>query len=239
MRRLLIAVLGIGVALVVPAILAVNGIRLATNDRYVRAVYEHGGVPQDGRGLSEIDRTTLALAGLHSITPSSEGIGPLRAAQLPDGSPAFNAREIRHMADVRALVDRAYRFQVFVLLAIAALAVVLGIRRSTRSVVPAALGRGALLTIALAVVVAVVGTTSYDWFETPFHAAFFEGDSWRFVETDTLRRLYPDRFWLDTTIFVGGIAVVQAAVLYPIARVWARWAGPRQAMRMRARTQSS
>ena len=40
-------VLGIAVTLVVPAILAVNGIRLVANERYVEAVYDYGGVPDD------------------------------------------------------------------------------------------------------------------------------------------------------------------------------------------------
>jgi len=240
MRKLLIAVLGIAITLAVPTILAVNGIRIVTNDRYVRAVYDHGGVPRDRYGFGEEERTTIALVGLHSILPSSdEGVGLLEEARLRDGSPAFNARELRHMEDVRTLVGRAYRFQLIALIAIAALALLMGLRRSTRSLVPVALGRGALLTIVVAIGVAVVSVTSYDWFETPFHAAFFEGETWRFAETDTLRRLYPDRFWLDTAIAIGVIAVVQAALLYPLARIWARRAQARQALRMRARTQSS
>ncbi len=104
---------------------------------------------------------------------------------------------------------------------------------------PVALARGAILTVALAVVVAIAAATSYDRFESVFHGLFFDGDTWRFEETDTLRRLYPDRFWLDTAIALGLVAVVQAAVLYPVARMWARRAGARRGFRMAARTESS
>lgn len=239
MARIITFLLGIAIAFAVPAVLAVNGVRLVTNDRYVRAVYEQGGVPDDRYGFGSDERTRLALVGLASIQPSSKaGIDVLRAAKLRNGEPAFNSRELSHMEDVRTLVARAYRFQVIVLIAIAALALTLGLRRSTRSLVPVALGRGALLTLLVSVIVAIVAATSYSSFETPFHTVFFDGDSWRFAETDTLRRLYPDRFWLDTAIVIGGLAMLQALVLFPLARLWARRAGAWQALRMRARTES-
>lgn len=240
MARIITFVLGMAIALAVPAVLAVNGVRLVTNDRYVRAVYEHGGVPGDRYGLSSEERTRLALVGLSSIQPSSEaGIDVLRTARLGDGKPAFNSRELSHMDDVRTLLTNAYRFQVIVVIAIAILALILGLLGSMRSLVPVALGRGAVLTVLLAVAVAIVAATSYSSFETPFHKVFFEGQTWRFAETDTLRRLYPDRFWLDTAIVIGGLAVLQALVLLPLARLWARRAGARQALRMRARTEST
>ena len=82
-----------------------------------------------------------------------------------------------------------------------------------------------MLTGALAVVVGIVAATSYSSFEEPFHWLFFEGETWRFEETDTLRRLYPDRFWLDTAVVIGVLAVLQAAVVFLVARLWARRAG--------------
>ena len=144
------------------------------------------------------------------------------------------------MADVRTLVSHAYRLQLLLLVAIGALALLLGVSASTRAVVPVALARGAVLTVGIALVVAIVSATRYDVFETTFHGLFFDGDSWRFDETETLRRLYPDRFWLDTAITVGALAVIQALALLPLARIWARHAGAAtHGMRMRARTQSS
>ena len=53
MARIATIALSIAVTLAVPAILVVNGIRLVTNDRYVEAVYDHGGVPDDRYGLRQ------------------------------------------------------------------------------------------------------------------------------------------------------------------------------------------
>ena len=175
MARIAIIALSVAVTLAVPAILAVNGIRLLTNDRYVEAVYDYGGVPDDRYGLAAADRERLALVGLRSIEPSSaEGIGLLREARLPNGEPAFNARELAHMEDVRRR-SRAYRFQIIAVIAIGILALLLGLLSTTRAVVPVALVRGAVLTVVVAVVVSIVAATSYGSFETPFHSLFFEG----------------------------------------------------------------
>jgi integral membrane protein (TIGR01906 family) len=238
--RIATIALSIAVTLAVPAILVVNGIRLATNDRYVEAVYEHGGMPDDRYGLPADERERLALVGLRSIQPSTaEGIDLLREARLPNGEPAFNGRELTHMEDVRTAVGRAYRFQVIAAIAIGVLALLLALLTSMRTLVPVALARGAVLTAVLAVVVGIVAATNYNAFEEPFHWLFFEGETWRFEETDTLRRLYPDRFWLDTAVVIGVLAVLQAAVVFAVARIWSRRAGVRKPARMRARTEGT
>jgi integral membrane protein (TIGR01906 family) len=238
--RIAIIALSVAVTLAVPVILAVNGIRLLTNDRYVEAVYDYGGVPDDRYGLAAADRERLALVGLRSIEPSTaEGIGLLREARLPNGEPAFNVRELAHMEDVRTAVSRAYRFQIITAIAIGILALLLGLLSTTRAVVPVALVRGAVLTVVVAVVVGIVAATSYGSFESPFHSLFFEGETWRFEETDTLRRLYPDRFWLDTAVVIGVLAVLQAAGLFFLARLWARRAGVRRPLSLRPRTEGT
>jgi integral membrane protein (TIGR01906 family) len=238
--RIATIALSVAVTLAVPAILAVNGLRLVTNDRYVQAVYDHGGVPVDRYGLSDDERQRLALLGLRSIQPSTaEGVDLLREARLPNGDPAFNARELRHMEDVRTAVSRAYRFQVIAAVAIGLLAVLLALLTSMRALVPVALARGAVLTVVVAVGVGILAATSYSSFEEPFHRLFFEGDSWQFEETDTLRRLYPDRFWLDTAVVIGVLAVLQAAVVFGVARFWAHRAGVRKPARMRPRTEGT
>ena len=238
--RVVTLALGIAVTLAVPVILAVNGIRVVTHDRYVEAVYDHGGIPADRYGMRDTERTRLALTGLRAIEPSNaSGIDVLRAARFRDGAAAFDGRELRHMDDVRTLLARAYDLQLLLAVAIGVLAIGLGLLPGTRTVVPAALARGAVLTVALAVVVGIVAAVRYDAFETTFHGLFFAPGTWRFEETETLRRLYPDRFWLVTAITVGALAVVQALVVFPLTRLWARRVEGRQAFRVRPRTQSS
>jgi integral membrane protein (TIGR01906 family) len=219
----LAAALTIAIAVCVPAIFVANGLRLITEDWYVRAVYDHGGVPKDPYGLTKKQRTALALTGLHSIRPDNgDGIELLRRARLPGGAPAFNARELRHMTDVRTLLGHAYVFQFAALATIAALAAALVFAPARRSLVPRALRLGALLTLGLAALVGLLSVVYWPAVSTPFHLTFFGESSWRFEDTDTLRRLYPDRFWIDTAIVLGALAVLQAVVLWLVARMWER-----------------
>jgi uncharacterized membrane protein len=51
---------------------------------------------------------------------------------------------------------------------------------------------------------------------------FFAGDSWRFPTSDTLIRLYPDRFWEDVSQIVAALTLLQAAVIAPLAWLWLR-----------------
>jgi integral membrane protein (TIGR01906 family) len=206
----------------VPAILLADGLRLVTGDWYVRAVYAHGAIPRDDLGLTGAQRTSLALTGLHSIEPDTKGIELLRRARLPGGTPAFTSREIRHMSNVRTLLGRLYTLQLVAAAAIAALALGLAFRPTRKLLVPRALRLGAILTLAIAALVGFLSLVYWPAFSTPFHLVFFGESSWRFNDTDTLRRLYPDQFWIDTAIVLGVLAVVQAAVLWLVAHVWER-----------------
>ncbi len=235
MRRVAILALSVGVTVLVPALLVVNGARVLANDWYVRFEYGRDGFPPDRYGLTREQRTELALTGLHSILPQyDEGIQLLREARLPSSRPAFDDRELTHMADVRALVDHLYVLHLAALGAIAVLAVALGLSGRARTVVPRALRRGAILSLVLAAGVVAYVLTSYGAFSTDFHGLFFGGDSWRFAETETLRRLYPDRFWSDTAILLGAGAVAQALVLLGATRLWLRRG---KAIPARARTE--
>ena len=76
---------------------------------FVRFELGRDGFPPDRYGLTTEQRKALALVGLRSIQPGSEGIVLLERATLPNGSPAFGARELAHMRDVRRLFGHALR----------------------------------------------------------------------------------------------------------------------------------
>jgi integral membrane protein (TIGR01906 family) len=216
------------VAVAVPPILVVNALRVLANDSFVRFEYGRDGFPADRYGLDDEEREHLALMGLRSIRPGTEGIALLEQATLPDGSPAFDERELSHMEDVRAVFGAALRSQLLALVAIAALA--LGLAwTGLRAVVPRGLLIGALATLAVAALGVPFILLGFDRFFTRFHEVFFEGDSWRFSNTDTLIRLYPERFWEDVSQLAATVTVGQALVLALAAWLWLR------AVRRRAR----
>lgn len=203
----------------------VNGLRIVAHDWIVRFEYGRDGFPADRYGLTTEQRTALALVGLESITPGGEGVPLLERAELPGGAPAFTVREIEHMADVRSVFAGALRAQLVAALLIAVVAVALA-RTSLRHVVPLGLLVGALLTLAVAVLAIPVILLGFDGFFTRFHEVFFEPGTWRFPSTDTLIRLYPERFWEDVSQIVAALTLAQAVLLVPLAAWWWRRVRP-------------
>jgi uncharacterized membrane protein len=51
-----------------------------------------------------------------------------------------------------------------------------------------------------------------------FHRIFFEGDTWLFLYTDTLIRLFPVRFWQQAFLTLAGLTLGQAAVVFAVTR---------------------
>ena len=215
------AALVVAIAVSVTPILVVNAFRVLATGAFVRAELGRDGFPPDGYGFTTDQRKELALLGLRSIEPGSDGIVLLERARLPNGSPAFGFRELTHMRDVRRLFGIALRGQLIALVVIAALA--LGLARTRfRLVVPLGLLAGAVATLAIAVLAVPLILLGFDGFFVRFHEIFFSGDSWRFNNADTLIRIYPERFWQDVSRLAAGIAVAQALVLVPLAWWWHR-----------------
>jgi integral membrane protein (TIGR01906 family) len=209
------------IAVAVPPILIANALRVLSTDAFVRYELGRDGFPPDRYGLTDEQREALALRGLRSIEPGSEGIVLLERATLPDGSPAFDARELSHMRDVRTLFGALLRGTLVATALIAVVALVLA-RTPLRAVVPTGLLAGSLATLGVALLAVPVILLGFDGFFTRFHEVFFEGDSWRFSNTDTLIRIYPERFWEDVSQLAAALTVLQALVLAPLTWWWRR-----------------
>jgi len=221
-------VLVVLIAVIVPPTLVANALGVLATDTFVRYELGRDGFPRDRYGFTDEQREELALLGLRSIEPGSEGIVLLERAILPDGSEAFDERELTHMADVRALFVPIQRGRLVAMLAVAILAVAL-VRTRLRTVVPRGLLAGALATLGVALLAVPVILLGFDGFFTGFHEVLFEGGSWRFSDTDTLIRIYPERFWEDVSQLAAAITVVQALVLAPLSWWWLKAAKRRSA----------
>lgn len=214
-----VAALVAAIAVVTPPVLVVNALRVLATESFTRWEVDRTG--PDRYGLTQDQRKTLAVLGLESIRPDSSGIGLLELARLPDGSPAFDERELSHMRDVRRVFGGALLAQIVVLIAVAALALGL-FRTRLRAVVPRGLLIGALGTLAIAALAVPVILLGFDSFFTGFHEMIFEGDSWRFSDTDTLIRVYPEQFWIDVSRFAAVMTVAQALLVAALGWVWLR-----------------
>ncbi len=218
LKKLLVAL----IALALPFLLVVTSIRIIANDWFIHFEYSRPDFPPDQFGFTLDQRTPLALTGMHSVLPDSEGIVLLERATLPDGSPAFNAREIGHMTDVRVLISKVYPIELTGVALIVILAIVLNRSRQWRDAVPNGLRWGSALTLTILAVLIAYMLINFDSFFLQFHQLFFQGTTFMFLFTDTLIRLYPVQFWSDAAILIGAMTVVFSIALLITSGWWLR-----------------
>jgi integral membrane protein (TIGR01906 family) len=207
--------------LAVPVLLLVIALRVVTGHWFVRWEYGKAGFPPDPFGLSVAERTHLAEVCVDYLATSAD-LSLLADLQLPDGKPAFNARELRHMADVQMVYNRITIAGIVAALVLVGGLAILRASRHARRRAPAALLGGGLLTLGLLGAVGATMVLSWGEFFTTFHRIFFEGDTWTFPYSDTLIRLFPMRFWIDVAVAIVTLLVVQALVLAGLGRLWTR-----------------
>ena len=216
LRRILIVV----IALTIPFLLVVGNIRLVANPWFIQFEYNRPGFPADAYGFTREQRTPLALAGLYSVVPEGAGMIELERAKLPNGKPAFNAREIKHMLDVRMLMATVFPLALIIGGVLVILAIVFRKSPLYRDTVPQGLRAGSILTLSLLAGLITYILINFDAFFLQFHQLFFEGESFAFRYDDTLIRLYPEQLWSDASILIGVLTGVMAALLLAISWWW-------------------
>lgn len=217
----------IGVAL--PIALVLSNVFLIASDAFIRHEYDKPSFPADeyyppgGYPLPRAEREALAKLGLASVL-RPDGIRLLEEARFArTGEPAFNEREIRHMRDVNALIQRA-RWALWIAWAVlvgeAVLLLVAGERRALFRSLRAS-SAGALAAFAALGLFIGLG---FNIFFTAFHRVFFEGDTWLFLYSDTLIRIYPTKFWFDVSLYLAGMTLAELGLVAAGSRLGLRQA---------------
>ncbi len=204
--------LGLIITLAVPVILVLANVLLFMNPAWLAFQYSQPGFPK-AELFSDTDR-------LYFGSESIEYVRGNRTLEQFKALGVYQEREIKHMIDVRVLVDQVkIVLPVVTLLAIVAL-VVLARQPDARTLAARALFNGALLTLGLFIVVGIFAAVGFNTFFTLFHRVFFEGDTWLFNYTDSLIQFYPLPFWFTTSIVLIGLTVLEAIVVGAIGWFW-------------------
>jgi integral membrane protein (TIGR01906 family) len=211
--------------LALPMFLLVADLRVVTGKWFVRWEYGKAGFPPDPFGLSVAERTRLAEVCVDYLATNAP-LSLLADLRFPDGEPAFNQRELRHMADVQAVYSRMTIAGIVAAVVLVGGTATLLASGQARRRAPAALLGGSLLTLGL--LVAIGATMALNWgeFFTTFHRVFFEGDTWIFPHADTLIRLFPMRFWMDVAVTIVSLLVVEALAVGGLGWLWTRRSRP-------------
>jgi len=199
------------VTLITPVVIVLTVVRLLLNPALLVWEYNTPGFPADTYGFTKEERLHWGRFAVDYLV-NDAGIEYLGDLRFEDGSPVYNERELSHMLDVKIVVQAALRVWL-VALAGMLLLVLWAWRGRWLGAFQAALLRGGWLTILLLGSVIAFVLVSFGVIFVAFHEVFFAPGTWLFFHTDTLIRLFPERFWRDMFIYVGGLSVLGALVL--------------------------
>jgi len=200
------------VALLVPIALIGLGLRLLLTPLFLRIEYNMPYFPPDEYGFTKEDRLRWAPFALDYLT-NNEDISYLADLRFDDGTPLYNERELSHMDDVKLVTQGSLRVWYITLALLLMLGVwawfggwwqayLLGLMRGGWLMI------GLAATVGLIVIAGIAINPNVFWnFFAGFHSLFFEGDSWLFLFSDTLIRLFPIRFWQDAFLWAAVIAL--------------------------------
>lgn len=200
------------ITLLIPFVLIGLAIRVLLSPLFYKTEYSMPYFPPDEYGFTKTDRLKWAPYAVDYLL-NDEDISYLGDLQFDDGTSLYNERELSHMKDVKRLTQGALRgwyLSLAVLLALGVWAWSSGWWDTYRL----GLMRGGWLMIGLAVTISLIVVVGialnpnvFDVFFAWFHSLFFEGDSWLFLFSDTLIRLFPIRFWEDAFLWAAVIAL--------------------------------
>jgi integral membrane protein (TIGR01906 family) len=187
--------------LLVPFLLILGAVRILLTPVFVEVEYRLPHFPPDEYGFSFQERLKYAQRSRRYLL-NDQGVDYLGDLTFPDGEDLFNERELRHMEDVKDVLQVFLKiFWGSVVLFI--LVMIWFGRRGMWPVAWRALSRGGWLTVVLLVSTLFFALIDFNRFFIVFHRLFFEGRSWIFKYSDTLIRLFPIRFWQDVFIAFG------------------------------------
>lgn len=218
------------ITLLIPIVIVLSVVRLIDTPWYLDFEYRTPGFPADPYGFSLQDRLNYAKITFDYVAKASN-ISVLADLRFPPGQQApgptcqfmtdcthlYNDRELEHMVDVRnvmhvAMIVLLISFVVLALLAIWAW------KGKWQEHYLFGLQRGGILVLVIFGLVIVFFVVAFNYSFVIFHEVFFKAGTWTFLYSDTLIRLFPERFWQDTFIIGGGLSVILGVVIYFITR---------------------
>jgi integral membrane protein (TIGR01906 family) len=192
-------------SLLVPLVLVLGAIQVLVSDQYLEFEYGKTDFPIDPYGFDQIQRLAYASGNFRWVREGQ----PIDALALQEsgGKPLYNPRELKHMQDVQGIflfTRRVWHLALGLLVLIVTLSLW---RKENLMELAQGLKIGGLLVVGLVVVVGLLAVTAWQVWFVAFHQIFFTPGSWTFNPSDTLIRLFPERFWYDAALTLSGLSL--------------------------------
>lgn len=207
MKRLSV-LLAVVIAILLPFLILMTSIRLLITPVYPRVEYNMPWFPEDPFGFTRQDRLYYSQFAINYLL-NDAGISYLADETFPDGTPLYNERELSHMVDVKQLVQAMIKAWWVLLVVLAALAI-WAWRGKWAQRFWQGVWAGGWATLGLIFLILLSTMIDFSALFTEFHRIFFTGNSWIFLYSDTLIRLFPLPFWRDGFIVMGTFSILVA-----------------------------
>jgi integral membrane protein (TIGR01906 family) len=199
---------------------------MVINPWYLEFEYHTPGFPADPYGFTLQDRLTYGKLAVDYLVNSADisYLGDLRfpaGQQAPDPScqtmtdctNLYNDRELEHMLDVKNVVKGAMHVLEVCVLILILLALWAWRGRWSKDYIKG-LKRGGIVTLIVLGLVIIFVLVAFNYIFVIFHEIFFKTGTWTFLYSDTSIRLFPERFWEDTFLVVGGLSAALGLLFY-------------------------
>lgn len=197
--------------LLLPVLLVLGSVRLLITNQYLVFEYAKASFPPDSFGLDRFQRLAYASANFSYVREKQ----PLDALSrlLLDERPIYNERELKHMQDVQKVYQAAMRIWHLTLGFSLLAGLMLAWNVETRLALYSSLQWGGLLTAGMIAAIGVLAVLAWRVWFVAFHQIFFTPSTWSFNTSDTLIRLFPEKFWFDAALTISGLSLIGGLLL--------------------------
>lgn len=201
----------LSIVLSIPVLLVLGSVRLLVTDPYLAFEYGKTGFPADLFGFDADQRLDYATANFRYVREAR----PLAALadQSLDDNPLYNNRELKHMQDVQTVYQWVWKVWQLALGLTVLAGWGLAWRAETRPAFTEAIQWGGLLTAGIVLIVGLLAVVAWQGWFVAFHEIFFASGTWTFNYSDTLIRLFPEKFWVDATLTIASLSLMGGLLL--------------------------
>lgn len=199
------------ITLLLPVLLVLGSVRLLITDEYLAFEYGKASFPADPFGFDRSQRQAYAGINFRYVR-ENQPVDALAGLLLGD-QPIYNTRELKHMQDVQKVYQTTMRIWHFALGLSLLAGLALAWQVEARPALLAALRSGGLLTVGMIAVVGLLAVIAWRVWFVAFHQVFFAPGTWSFSTSDTLIRLFPEKFWFDSALTISTISLAGGLLL--------------------------
>lgn len=211
MSKLLVQFLKLLIILLIPFVIILGTVRLLATEPYLAFEYNKSDFPEDPIGFDRPQRLAHGAANLQFVT-QDQPLADL-SGQMHNGAPLYNSRELKHMQDVQYIYQAAWQAWRFALILAVLSGLVLAWRKESRSALASAIQSGGAVTAGLVVLIGLTAIAAWKVWFVLFHRVFFAAGSWTFDFSDTLIRLFPEKFWNDAALTISSLSLIAGSLL--------------------------